>query len=382
MTTIIGEDRLPQRRQGKTLAGERDQTSPSLLISLASKSHQPSKWQDENKLEGRLLAHSYNDRWSPIVHVVEFPVSPDGNRLVRSRIVFKLSLGTRIYNCHCDTNHKHCEQKQLIFLLRQSKGFLVKSKVEMAINRIALGSTAEFGQADALKAALAEFISVLIFVFAGEGSGMAFNKLTDSASTTPAGLVAAALAHAFALFVAVSIAANISGGHVNPAVTFGAFIGGHITFVRTILYWIAQLIGAVIACLLLKLATGGMETSAFSLSSGVGVWNAVVLEIVITFGLVYTVYATAVDPKKGSIGTIAPIAIGFIVGANILVAGAFDGASMNPAVSFGPAVVSWTWDNHWVYWLGPFIGAAIAAVVYELIFIAPDTHEQLPTTDY
>lgn len=124
------------------------------------------------------------------------------------------------------------------------------------------------------------------------------------------------------------------------------------------------------------------ETSAFSLSSGVSVWNAVVLEIVITFGLVYTVYATALDPKKGNIGIIAPIAIGFIVGANILVAGAFDGASMNPAVSFGPAVVSWTWDNHWVYWLGPFIGAAIAALVYDLIYITPDTHEQLPTTDY
>lgn len=124
------------------------------------------------------------------------------------------------------------------------------------------------------------------------------------------------------------------------------------------------------------------ETSAFSLSSGVSVWNAVVMEIVITFGLVYTVYATAVDPKKGNIGIIAPIAIGFIVGANILVAGAFDGASMNPAVSFGPAVVSWTWDNHWVYWLGPFVGAAIAALVYDLIYITPDTHEQLPTTDY
>ncbi|KAF7805499.1 aquaporin TIP1-3-like [Senna tora] len=100
-----------------------------------------------------------------------------------------------------------------------------------------------------------------------------------------------------------------------------------------------------------------------------------------TFGLVYTVYATAVDPKKGDIGTIAPIAIGFIVGANILAGGAFDGASMNPAVSFGPAVVSWTWANHWVYWLGPFIGAAIAAIVYEIFFIN-QTHEQLPTTDY
>lgn len=101
-----------------------------------------------------------------------------------------------------------------------------------------------------------------------------------------------------------------------------------------------------------------------------------------TFGLVYTVYATAVDPKRGNIGIIAPIAIGFIVGANILAGGAFDGASMNPAVSFGPAVVSWTWDNHWVYWLGPFVGSAIAAIVYSVFFIAPSTHEQLPSTDF
>nr|XP_007150288.1 hypothetical protein PHAVU_005G141100g [Phaseolus vulgaris]ESW22282.1 hypothetical protein PHAVU_005G141100g [Phaseolus vulgaris] len=238
----------------------------------------------------------------------------------------------------------------------------------MPISRIAVGNSSELSQVDALKAALAEFISMLNFVFAGQGSGMAFNKLTNNGSTTPAGLVAASLSHAFALFVAVSVGANISGGHVNPAVTFGAFI--------------AQLLGSVVACLLLKFATGGMETSAFALSSGVGAGNALVFEIVMTFGLVYTVYATAVDPKKGEIGIIAPIAIGFIVGANILAGGAFDGASMNPAVSFGPAVVSWTWANHWVYWVGPFAGAAIAAVVYEILFINPNTHEQLPTTDY
>ncbi|KAJ1379425.1 Major intrinsic protein [Sesbania bispinosa] len=252
----------------------------------------------------------------------------------------------------------------------------------MPISRIAIGNPSEFAQADALKAALAEFISVLIFVFAGEGSGMAYNKLTDNGSATPAGLVAASLSHAFALFVAVSVGANISGGHVNPAVTFGAFIGGHITLLRGILYWIAQLLGSVVACLLLKVATGGLETSAFSLSSGVGVGNAVVFEIVMTFGLVYTVYATAVDPKKGNIGIVAPIAIGFIVGANILAGGAFDGASMNPAVSFGPAVVSWTWDNQWVYWVGPLIGSAIAAVVYETFFITPSSYEQLPVADY
>ncbi|XP_011004488.1 PREDICTED: aquaporin TIP1-1-like [Populus euphratica] len=252
----------------------------------------------------------------------------------------------------------------------------------MPIRNIAVGHYHETTQPDALKAALAEFISTLIFVFAGEGSGMAFSKLTDGASNTPAGLIAAAIAHAFALFVAVSVGANISGGHVNPAVTFGAFIGGNITLFRGVLYWIAQLLGSTVACLLLKFVTGGLETSAFALSSGVGVWNAFVLEIVMTFGLVYTVYATAIDPKKGNLGIIAPIAIGFIVGANILVGGAFDGASMNPAVSFGPALVSWSWTNHWVYWAGPLIGGGLAGLIYELFFIGFGTHEQLPTTDY
>ncbi|KAG2685452.1 hypothetical protein I3843_10G119000 [Carya illinoinensis] len=251
----------------------------------------------------------------------------------------------------------------------------------MPIRNIAVGRPQEATHPEALKAALAEFISTLIFVFAGEGSGMAFNKLTDNGSTTPAGLVAASLAHAFGLFVAVSVSANISGGHVNPAVTFGAFVGGNITLLRGILYWIAQLLGSTVACLLLKFSTGGLTTSAFSLSSGVSVWNAFIFEIVMTFGLVYTVYATAVDPKKGSLGIIAPIAIGFIVGANILAGGAFDGASMNPAVSFGPALVSWSWHNHWVYWAGPLIGAAIAGLVYELVFIS-HTHEQLPPPDY
>jgi len=255
--------------------------------------------------------------------------------------------------------------------------------VTMPFRGIAVGRPEEATHPDALKAALAEGISTLIFVFAGEGSGMAFDKLTSDASTTPAGLVAVALAHALGLFVAVAVGANISGGHVNPAVTFGAFVGGHITLLRGILYWFAQLIGATVACLLLKFTTGGLSTSAFSLSSGVGVGNAVVFEIVMTFGLVYTVYATAIDPKKGSLGTIAPICIGFIVGANILAGGAFDGASMNPARAFGPALVSWTWENHWIYWVGPLLGGGLAGVIYELFMISPEpTHEPLPSNVY
>ncbi|KAK3000187.1 hypothetical protein RJ639_023700 [Escallonia herrerae] len=251
----------------------------------------------------------------------------------------------------------------------------------MPFHEIAVGRYEEVSHPGTLKAALAEFISTLIFVFAGEGSGMAFNKLTDNGSTTPAGLVAAALAHGLALFVAVAVGANVSGGHVNPAVTFGAFIGGNITLFRGLLYWVAQLLGSTVACALLKFATGGLTTSGFALSTGVSVWNGFVFEIVMTFALVYTVYATAIDPKKGNIGIIAPIAIGFIVGANILAGGAFTGASMNPAVSFGPALVSWDWTNQWVYWAGPLIGAGIAGVVYELFFIS-HTHEPLPSSEF
>jgi len=251
------------------------------------------------------------------------------------------------------------------------------------MNQIAVGRYQdEVTHPGALKAALAEFISTLIFVFAGEGSGMAYNKLTGNGPASQEGVIAASLAHGFALFVAVSVGANISGGHVNPAVTFGAFLGGHISLLRGILYWIAQLLGAVVACLLLKFSTSGLATGGFAVSEGVSIWNALVFEIVMTFGLVYTVYATAVDPKKGALGTIAPLAIGLIVAANILVGGPFTGASMNPAVAFGPAVVGWDWGNHWVYWVGPLVGGGLAGIVYDVIFISGNTHEQLPTTDY
>ncbi|KAI5592935.1 hypothetical protein POPTR_004G216500v4 [Populus trichocarpa] len=250
------------------------------------------------------------------------------------------------------------------------------------IERITIGRVEDDFHSNAFKAALAEFISTLIFVFAGQGSTMAYNKLTSNAPTSPAGLIAVALAHAFGLFVGVAVSANISGGHVNPAVTFGAFIGGNISLLRGILYWIAQLLGSTVACLLLKYTTHHMTVSVFTLSPGVTVWNAFVFEIVMTFALVYTVYATAIDPKKGDVGVIAPLAIGFVLGANILVGGAFEGAALNPAVPFGPALVSWNWYHHWVYWAGPLIGGGLAGIVYELIFMSHSTHEPLPGGEF
>ncbi|KMT11871.1 hypothetical protein BVRB_5g104450 [Beta vulgaris subsp. vulgaris] len=219
-----------------------------------------------------------------------------------------------------------------------------------------------------IRAYLAEFIATLLFVFAGVGSAIAFSKLTDSGALDPAGLVAVAVAHAFALFVGVAIAANVSGGHLNPAVTFGLAIGGNITLLTGLFYWVAQVAGSIVACLLLEFVTG-MGVPAHGVASGMNAIEGIVMEIVITFALVYTVYATAADPKKGQIGIVAPIAIGFIVGANILAAGPFSGGSMNPARSFGPAVVSGDLSQSWIYWVGPLIGGGLAGLVYGDIFI-------------
>nr|CAB3485332.1 unnamed protein product [Digitaria exilis] len=235
--------------------------------------------------------------------------------------------------------------------------------------KLAFGSFGDSFSAASLRAYVAEFIATLLFVFAGVGSAIAYSQLTKGGALDPAGLVAIAIAHAFALFVGVSMAANISGGHLNPAVTFGLAVGGHITILTGLFYWVAQLLGASVACLLLQFVTHGKAIPTHAVS-GISEIEGVVMEIVITFALVYTVYATAADPKKGSLGTIAPIAIGFIVGANILAAGPFSGGSMNPARSFGPAVAAGSFAGNWVYWVGPLIGGGLAGLVYGDVFIA------------
>ncbi|KAL4626072.1 hypothetical protein ACB098_05G046000 [Castanea mollissima] len=244
--------------------------------------------------------------------------------------------------------------------------------------RIAFGRFDDSFSLGSFKAYLAEFISTLLFVFAGVGSAIAYNKLTSNAALDPEGLVAIAICHGFALFVAVAVGANISGGHVNPAVTFGLALGGQITILTGIFYWIAQLLGSIVACFLLKAVTGGLAIPIHSLAAGVGAIEGVVMEIIITFALVYTVYATAADPKKGSLGTIAPIAIGFIVGANILAAGPFSGGSMNPARSFGPAVASGDFQDNWIYWVGPLIGGGLAGLIYGNVFMH---HEHAPLSN-
>ncbi|XP_022714514.1 aquaporin TIP2-1-like, partial [Durio zibethinus] len=190
------------------------------------------------------------------------------------------------------------------------------------------------------------------------------DNLKTDAALDPDGLVAIAICHGFVLFVAVAIGANISGGHVNPAVTFGLALGGQITILTGIFYWIAQLLGSIVACFLLKAVTGGLTIPTHSVAAGVGAVQ-VVMEIIITFALVYTVYASAADPKKGSLGTITPIAIGVVVGANIFAAGPFWRIHERSP----PTVSSGDFHDNWIYWVAPLIGGGLAGLIYGNVFV-------------
>jgi aquaporin TIP len=250
--------------------------------------------------------------------------------------------------------------------------------------KLALGETDEASSPDALKGALAEFISLFLFVFIGVGSVMSYEKIHPG-DLEAGGLLVIALAHGFALAILVAMTANISGGHVNPAVSLGLALAGKITVIRLVLYWVAQLLGAAAGAWALKVVTTGEDLARHAIGAGMTVWSAALMEIILTFTLMFVVFATAVDPKKGTVGVIAPLAIGFTVLAQIFVGAPFSGASMNPARSFGPALVALDFHNHWVYWVGPFIGAALAALIYDGVFMsaeAPQGHQPVPTTDF
>ncbi|RZS23452.1 hypothetical protein BHM03_00056392 [Ensete ventricosum] len=114
-----------------------------------------------------------------------------------------------------------------------------------------------------------------------------------------------------------------------------------------------------------------------ALGAGIGPLQGAIMEVILTFCMVFSIYAIIVDPKKGIVPVLAPLLIGFIVGANTLAGGPFSGASMNPARSFGPALATWDWTNHWVYWAGPLVGSGLAGFVYDHLYLMRP-HDDLP----
>jgi aquaporin TIP len=232
------------------------------------------------------------------------------------------------------------------------------------------------------RAAAAEFIATALFVFIGTGAvvvGVASGAaaVSGGAAPTPAFVVAVALAHGLAIAVLVAATAKISGGHINPAVSFAAALTGKIKVSTGLIYAGAQLAGAVCGSLLLKaiiagpfeagLGAHGINKVLLDDQVGSGAGAALLVEIALTFALVFVIFATAIDAK--GLGHLAPAAIGLTVLVDHLVGIPLTGASMNPARSFGPALVASEWADHWVYWLGPLIGGGIAALVYEFVFL-------------
>ena len=230
-------------------------------------------------------------------------------------------------------------------------------------------SRREFTSLEAWRSTLAEFIATLLFVFLGAGAVIVSGGLPNG-DLDPARLVAIALAHGLAIAFLVYATANISGGHINPAVTFAALLTKKISAARGLMYVAAQIGGAVVGALLL-LATipdaADTNLGAHALGSDVTVNMGLLMEIVVTFALVFVIFATAVDPS--GMGNLAPLAIGLAVLVDHLLAVPITGASMNPARSFGPALVAGEWGDQWIYWAGPLIGGAFAGLVYQFGFM-------------
>lgn len=215
------------------------------------------------------------------------------------------------------------------------------------------------------KALIAELIGTFTLIFVGVG-----------AIAVGADLVGVALAHGLALAVMITAVAATSGGHLNPAVTIGLWAAGKFPASKVLGYLVAQLVGAFLAALLIRLAlpdqTAVAGTGTPVLAPGVGVGAALLLEAVLTFFLVFTVLGTAVDKRAPKLGGLL---IGLSVTMGILVAGPITGAALNPARHLGPALLAGGefLGQFWIYWLGPVAGGVAAGWLYRSSIEAPET---------
>jgi len=213
-------------------------------------------------------------------------------------------------------------------------------------------------------ALVAEAFGTFLFFFVGAGAVVLGDYLAATGGTDP-GLLGVALAHGLALAVLASALGAVSGGHFNPAVTLGVWIMGRITPTGAALYVVAQLIGGLAAGLALKAVfTDSWQASNIgtpALGAGITPVLGIVIEAVLTALLLLVVIGTTVDSRGPKLGGLA---VGLAVTADILVGGPLTGAAMNPARWFGPAVAAGAYADWYVWWIGPAIGAAVAAVVY------------------
>ena len=216
---------------------------------------------------------------------------------------------------------------------------------------------------DSQRKLAAEFVGTFALIFFGAGAAL-----------QGADLVGGALANGLAIGLMVTAVGHISGGHFNPAVTLSMLVTGRISLAEGARYMVSQLAGATAAALVLLAIFPSAITDAANLGvpavggNGISAGNALVAEIVTTFFLVFVIYGVAVD-KRGAFSILAGLPIGLTISISVLAVGNVSGAALNPARWLGPALVSGTWDNFWIWILGPAVGAVLAALVYDRLLL-------------
>jgi MIP family channel proteins len=234
-----------------------------------------------------------------------------------------------------------------------------------------------------LRRGIAEFVGAFALIFVGAGSVLTIANTFVPIIVAPQGfaafsgltLVVFALANGLAIAVMVSAVGHISGGHFNPAVTLGFLVTRRIAPSLAVVYWSMQFAGAAAAAALLrwfypKDIRDLTNLGAPGLGRGVSHWQGLVIEIVLTFFLVWVIFATAADPG-GTFKSIAGLAIGLTITMDVLMGGPMTGAAMNPARAFGPELLSGHWTDAWVWYAGPVVGAVLGALAYEYLYLRP-----------
>jgi MIP family channel proteins len=213
---------------------------------------------------------------------------------------------------------------------------------------------------DLAEKVVAEAVGTFALIFIGAGAG-----------ALGADLVGVGLAHGLVIGVMVCAVGHISGGHFNPAVTFGFWITKRIPTLEAAAYWIGQFTAAVVAALLLKAALPVEGTLGRTVPGpGVSDGQALLVEFILTFFLGWVIFAVAVD-GRGSLAIVSGLPIGFVITFDILMGGPLTGASMNPARTFGPDMATLTFTSIWVYFIACPAGAAAAMALYDWLVLAP-----------
>jgi MIP family channel proteins len=216
---------------------------------------------------------------------------------------------------------------------------------------------------------VAEFLGTFALVFFGAGAICAERFVAGSGG----GMLGAALVSGLAIFILSTAFGHVSGAHFNPAVTIGFWITKRLNTMEVLGYWLAQMLGGIVAAFLLKAILPREESwqpvlgGTPDLARDFTRLPAMGLEALIVFFLVLVYFATTADDNIES-RPFSGLSVGLVYTIGILVAGPFTGAGLNPARAFGPALASSHWANWGVYWVGPIAGGFFAGLIYEALY--------------